>query len=114
MKTKLFLLVLFVMVSFFGSSKNRVPYFKGGEEALSAYILKSVTYPEYARDRCIEGKVYVRFKVNRSGIVSDVKVVKKVSRVLDEEAVRVISTMPRWESGRKSVEYTIPIVFQLK
>lgn len=94
------------------------PQFPGGEKALMEYLTRQIRYPAEARANGVQGIVAVVFVVGRNGAISDVKVVKRVSKEIDEEAVRVVEGMPNWEPGRLhdepvAVRYTLPIRFKL-
>lgn len=92
-----------------------MPVFPGN---VQKWISTHVKYPEIARDNGVQGKVFIQFVVERDGSVSNVKVARGVDPSLDKEAVRVISSMPKWKPGKQRekpvrVSYTLPIVFQL-
>jgi len=94
------------------------PEYPGGIEAMNKFIKTNIFYPEEAKKNGEQGNVYVEFVVNASGSVTDVKVVKSVSPLLDAEAVRVISMMPNWKPGTHdgkpcSIRYTVPIIFSI-
>ena len=94
------------------------PQFPGGMEALSQYLSSMIVYPAEAAKGRIEGKVLVSFTVNENGEVDDPKILKGIGSGLDEEAVRVVTKMPRWEPGIQggeavAVRYNLPINFQL-
>ena len=77
------------------------------------------TYPESAKKRGIQGRVYVQFTINKNGTVQDAIIMRGVDPALDKEAIRVISTMPEWNPGTqngKSVDskVTMPVEFSLK
>ncbi len=85
---------------------------------LGQYLSLNIVYPKAAKKANIQGRVAIRFVVNEDGSISDVMVEEGVSPELDEEAVRVISTMPRWRAGKQNgkpvkVQYTQPITFKL-
>ena len=95
-----------------------MPSFPGGKPAVVAYIAKSVKYPGPCIDNKIEGRVVCRFTITREGVVKDVAVTKSVDPLLDKEAVRVISAMPKWipakhNGERVDAKYTLPVVFRL-
>ena len=95
------------------------PEFPGGMEALLKYLAKSINYPESAIDNGIQGKVMVRFVVERDGSVSAVETYKSVDPALDKEAVRVVKTLPKWKPGRQQgkavrTRYIVPVVFRLQ
>ena len=95
------------------------PEFPGGMEALLKYLAKNINYPESAVDNGIQGKVMVRFVVERDGSVSAVETYKRVDPALDKEAVRVVKTLPKWKPGRQQgkavrTRYIVPVVFRLQ
>jgi protein TonB len=95
-----------------------VPEFPGGTEALSAYIQENLKYPEAALNKQQQGKVYVSFIVEKDGNITRVKIERGVSAELDEEAKRIVRSMPNWkpaEAGGKPVasRCRLPIFFQL-
>lgn len=98
---------------------EQMPQFPGGEPALLKYLNNSIKYPVIATENGIQGKVYIRFVVGKDGKVSKVEVVRGVDPSIDNEAVRVVKSMPAWSPGRQggrevSVSYTLPINFVLK
>lgn len=97
---------------------EKEPAFPGGEDALYEYIGKNIVYPRQAREAGIEGVVVVEFVVEPSGKLSNVIAKRKVAPSLDEEAVRVVKTLPAWSPGKqrgKAVRtlFRLPINFQL-
>jgi len=95
------------------------PEFPGGMEALLKYLAKNINYPESAVDNGIQGKVMVRFVVERDGSVSAVETYKSVDPALDKEAERVVKTLPKWKPGRQQgkavrTRYIVPVVFRLQ
>jgi len=97
---------------------EKMPEFPGGEPALREFIAKNIKYPPLAQENDISGKVYVRFVVTKTGAVGEVQVVRSVDKLLDDEAVRVVETLPNFKPGQQrgkavSVWYTVPIYFQL-
>lgn len=98
---------------------EQMPGFPGGEEALLKYISYHIEYPTMAVERGIEGRVTVRFVVNKDGYVQDVTVIRGVHELLDKEAVRVIQSLPRWNPGKQNgvavaVYYNVPVNFTLQ
>lgn len=97
-----------------------MPEFPGGQEALFAFLNKTVKYPKEAKENQIQGKVIVQFVVDKDGSVEDVQVVRSGGHpLLDEEAVRVAKNMPRWIPGKLRgepirVQYRFPVNFKLK
>jgi protein TonB len=99
---------------------DELPVFTGGDSTLLKYIANNTVYPAEARINKIQGKVVVRLIVEKDCSVSNVEVVKGVNPLLDAEAVRVVGTLPKFESPAKMggvavrVHYMIPISFALK
>jgi protein TonB len=97
---------------------ENMPEFPGGDLGLMKYIQKNVKYPPIAKEYNITGKVYISFVVDRSGSVTNVKVVRGVDKNLDAEAVRVIKSLPKYKPGKQrgkavKVMFTVPINFTL-
>lgn len=98
---------------------EKMPVFPGGDLGLRKWIASNVKYPNIARESGIEGKVYVRFCVTSTGKVEKVSIARGVDPILDKEAIRVVSKLPKWTPGEQrgkkvSVWYTVPINFQLQ
>lgn len=98
------------------SIAEQMPEFPGGIAALRKFIAKQIKYPEIAQQDKANGEVHVNFVINREGRVWYAKVVKPVHPALDQEAIRVIYSMPQWKPGvnhgeKVNVGYTIPIKF---
>ncbi len=97
---------------------EEMPSYPGGAEALYSYLNDNIRYPVVAMESGISGRVYVQFVVEKDGSVSDVKVVRGIGGGCDEEAVRVIQAMPKWNPGKQRgravrVLYSVPILFTL-
>ena len=97
---------------------ENMPIFPGGDLGLMKYIQKHVKYPAIAKEYNITGKVYVSFIVDKSGSVTNVKIVRGVDKNLDSEAVRVVKSLPKYKPGKQRgkavrVMFTIPINFTL-
>ena len=97
---------------------EQMPEFPGGDLALRKF-LGAVQYPRIAAENGISGKVYVYFVIDKTGNVTNVKVSRGVDSALDKEAVRKVSSMPRWIPGKQNgetvrVSYTVPINFVLE
>jgi periplasmic protein TonB len=94
------------------------PSFPGGEEARIRFLQENLRYPQMAREAGIQGTVFVTFVVERDGSVTDVRVLRGIGGGCDEEAVRVVRNMPRWQPGRQRgqpvrVQFNMPIRFVL-
>lgn len=95
------------------------PSFPGGEAALFEYLKKNIVYPTIAKESGIQGTVFVQFVVEPDGSVSNVKVLRGIGGGCDEEAVRVVKSMPRWNPGKQRgkpvrVYFNLPIRFVLQ
>lgn len=95
-----------------------MPKFKGGDEMLFKHLSKNVQYPDEAKNNQISGTVYVNFIVNTNGDIGNIRIIKGVHPLLDDEALRVVKNMPRWNPGKQqgkpiAVSYNLPITFSL-
>lgn len=95
------------------------PEFQGGMKELGEYLQNNLRYPASAQKVNAEGKVFVSFIVTKTGEITDVKLLKGIGFGADEEAMRVVQSMPRWKPGSQNgqsvnVRYNIPIKFQLE
>jgi TonB family protein len=97
---------------------EKMPQYRGGEEAMMKYVADNIKYPQEAKDKNISGRVFVSFVIEKDGSVNEVKVVRGIGGGCDEEAARVIKGMPKWEPGMQKgkpvrVNYMMPINFKL-
>ena len=92
------------------------PSFPGGRDSLMAFLKENLHYPQSAIDDRIEGTVCVRFVVRPDGTISNANVTQSVDPRLDEEALRVVRSMPNWKPSSKGVNtpYYLPIRFSLE
>ena len=95
-----------------------MPEFPGGQGALLKFLATNVRYPESAVKNGIEGRVSCSFVVGKDGAISEAEVIRGVSPELNEEALRVINSMPVWSPGKQrgkvvNVKYTVPVTFRL-
>ena len=128
---KVALMMLVLLFSFMTSTaqtkKNNMvfdmvevmPQFPGGQIAMMKYIMENMKYPEQAMKEGIQGRVTVRFIVEKDGSISDVKPVLSVHPLLNKEAVRVVESMPKWTHGKHNgkpvrVRFNLPVMFKLK
>ncbi|MGE0637565.1 MAG: TonB family protein [Bacteroidia bacterium] len=98
---------------------EEMPQYPGGNEALKKHIRDNVKYPQTAKEQAVSGTVYISYVVNAAGKVTNVKVWKSVSKDLDNEAVRVVSSLKDFTPGKQegkqvSVQMTIPVKFSLE
>ena len=97
-----------------------MPKFKGGESAMMEFLMMNMKYPQAAVKAKQQGRAIVGFVVRKDGTVSDVHITKSAGyAVLDEEAMRVVKSMPAWEPGKQkgktvNVKYNVPITFRRK
>ncbi|WP_161596808.1 energy transducer TonB [Chitinophaga vietnamensis] len=96
-----------------------MPEFPGGEAAMMKFLSKNIRYPHAATENGIEGTVFIQFVVNRDGTITDVKTTGAAKGGgLEEEAIRVVKTMPKWKPGRQNnqsvaVYFNLPVRFKL-
>ena len=94
-----------------------MPEFPGGETELLKYMARNVKYPAESIKNKEEGSLSLSFIINKDGSLSDIKVVKSLTPLLDAEAVRVVKNMPKWTPGKVKgkvvrVAYTTPITYK--
>lgn len=98
---------------------EEMPEFPGGTAKLLEYLQKNMRYPMKARESDIQGKVYVDFVVEPDGSISNVHVLRGIGGGCDEEAIRLVNSMPKFKPGKQHgtpvrVRYMVPIVFKLQ
>ena len=98
---------------------EKMPEFPGGDAALLQYIAENLNYPVISAENGVQGRVSCTFVVKADGSVSDAQVVRPLDPNLDSEAIRVLSTLPKFipgeQRGKKvAVKYSVPVRFQLK
>mgnify|MGYP004449196389 CR=1 FL=1 len=96
------------------------PSFNGGDaNEFSKWVNGRLQYPEIAKENGVQGRVTLQFTVEADGRVTNVKVLRGVDPSLDAEAVKVVSSSPKWKPGKQRdrnvrVTYTFPVIFQLR
>ena len=96
------------------------PKFQGGDaNGFAKWVNSRLVYPEIAKENGVEGRVTLRFTIDRDGRVQDVQVLASPDESLAREAVRVVSSSPKWEPGRQrdravKVSYTFPVIYRLR
>jgi len=95
------------------------PSFPGGDVARIRFLQENIEYPTMARESGIQGTVYVTFVVEPNGSVSGVRILRGIGGGCDEEAIRVIKAMPKWNAGKQRgkpvrVQFNMPIKFTLQ
>lgn len=98
---------------------EQMPEFPGGAAEMTRFIQKNIKYPMMARESDIQGRVYINFVVEPDGSVSNVTVMRGIGGGCDEEAVRIVNMMPKWNPGKQRgiavrCSFTVPIVFRLQ
>ena len=98
---------------------EEMPKFPGGEAELFHYISKNIHYPQEAKEKGIQGRVFIGFVIEKDGSVSNKRNLRGVDSELDAEAIRVVKSMPKWKPGKHNgefvrVSYQIPILFKLE
>ena len=97
---------------------EQVPEFPGGLEEFSRFLSTNIIYPKIARQNKTEGRVLIRFVVQRDGSITDLKILRGVSKEIDNEALRVLAICPKWKPGMQKgravrCSYVVPITFSL-
>ncbi|MEI6898243.1 MAG: energy transducer TonB [Bacteroidota bacterium] len=95
------------------------PGYPGGDEARIRFLQENIKYPEEAKELGTQGKVFVTFVVEMDGSITDVRVLRGIGSGCDEEAIRVVKSMPRWVPGKQRgqpvrVQFNLPIKFTLQ
>jgi protein TonB len=95
------------------------PRFPGGEKALYAFLRHNLKYPHLAREIGLAGKLLVGFVVQKDGTIKDIRIIRGIGSGCDEEVIRVINKMPRWEPGiqggkKVNVNFHMPVSFKLQ
>ena len=94
------------------------PSFPGGQGAMFSYISNNLQYPEKAKEKGVQGRVVVKFIVEKDGSISNVEVNQSVNLDLNNEAMRVIKNMPKWNPAKQNgtevrAYYYVPVTFRL-
>lgn len=98
---------------------EEMPEFPGGDEKLKTFLKNNTHYPPVAKEKQLEGIVYVKFIIDKTGKITDIELTKSSGHtILDEEAIRVVKSLPNWEPGKQrgqkvNVNYVLPISFEL-
>jgi TonB family C-terminal domain len=97
---------------------EKMPQFPGGDVALAHFLQKNLRYPMVAQANDISGKVYAQFVVDKTGAISDIKIVRGLDESCNEETIRILKLMPKWNPGMQNnkavaVYFTLPIHFTM-
>ena len=96
-----------------------MPEFPGGKLQLRRFVAENVIYPAEARKKGIEGTVFIKFEVKKTGKIGKVEIQKGVHELLDNESVKVVKSLPEFKPGMTesgkfvNIWYSIPITFKL-
>ena len=95
-----------------------MPEFPGGMDKMAKYLSENIKYPEEAKEKGISGRVFISYVIEKDGSVTEVKVMRSVNPLVDDEAVRVVKAMPKWKPGLQKgkpvrVNYILPVNFKL-
>ncbi len=98
---------------------EEMPEFPGGMAECLKFLAKNLKYPTIAQENGVQGRVIIQFVVNKDGSIVEPVVARGVDPYLDKEALRVVSTMPKWKPGKQlgkavRVKYTVPVTFKLQ
>ena len=98
---------------------EQMPAFPGGMGALMTYLATHIKYPPLAKESGIQGRVFINFVVEPDGSIDHVKVLRGIGGGCDEEAVRVVKSMPKWIPGKQRgkpvrVSFNLPVKFTLE
>ena len=98
---------------------EEMPEFPGGAAKMMEFIQKNIKYPMMARESDIQGRVFVNFVVEPDGTITNVTVMRGIGGGCDEEALRVVQSMPHWKPGKQRgsavrCSFTVPIIFKLQ
>jgi protein TonB len=98
---------------------SKMPIFPGGITALMRYITNNVDYSSRARENGIQGTVYLRFEVTKTGHIGKVELQKGIDELIDNAAIDVVKKLPKFEPGMHNgqavnVWFSIPISFKIK
>ena len=98
---------------------EQMPEYPGGMPAMMEFISKNIKYPAAAQQAKIQGRVTIQFIVNTEGNIINPRVLRSAAPLLDAEAIRLTTIMPKWKPGMQrgqavNVKYTVPIMFRLQ
>jgi TonB family protein len=133
MRTFAALAFIFMSLSVVGQKKGKIPVndtiyeqpeveegaeFPGGQDGLVDFLAKNIKYPIECSSAGIQGKVYIEFIIEKNGKVTNVKIKREIHPLLDKEATRVVTLMPKWKPARKRSQkarskYILPINYKI-
>jgi periplasmic protein TonB len=97
---------------------DSMPEFPGGQAEMYKFLADNIKYPNDCIEKGIQGKVYVKYVVMKDGSIHNIEIIKSAHKLLDEEAIRVVKSMPNWSPGTiqgtpVNVYYMLPISYSL-
>jgi protein TonB len=99
---------------------QQMPTYMGGQEAMAKFLAKNLKYPKNAQEAGIEGKVWIRILIAKTGELADIQVLKGITNCpeCNLEALRIVKMMPYWNPGIQNgnavnVYYNLPVIFKL-
>ncbi len=97
---------------------EEMPEYIGGEEARLQYLRDNIHYPQLAKEADVQGTVYITFIIDEGGNLTHLEVARGIGAGCDEEALRVLKSMPKWNPGKQDgkpvrVKYAMPVLFKL-
>ena len=97
---------------------EEMPEFPGGMAACLKFLMTNMKYPKEAKAKKVEGKVSVKFVIEKDGSISTPEIIRGGNPLLNDEALRVVNSMPKWKPGKQRgkvvrVGYTVPVIFKL-
>lgn len=98
---------------------EEMPSFPGGVGALNNWLDNNIQYPKQAKDTGVQGRVIIKFIIEKDGSISNAKVSRSLDTDLDNEALRLVKSMPKWNPGKQNgtearVRYSVPVNFRLQ
>lgn len=96
-----------------------MPQFPGGDAELLKFLAENIKYPKESQENGDQGRVICSFVIKSDGTLTNYKVIRGLTTLLDQEALRVLQAMPRWTPGTEggkpvAVKYTVPITYKLQ
>ena len=98
---------------------EQMPQFPGGDSKMFTYISRNLKYPTDAKNNNIKGRIFIEFVVEKDGSITNTKVLRGIGESFDQEALRVVKSMPNWKPGEQRgepvrVKVLLPIYFALR
>ena len=99
-------------------AENMPEFMGGGLDTFRKFVMSKLEYPQMARDMNIQGTVYIYFVINKEGVLTDLRIMRGVDPLLDNEVLSVVKDTPKWEPGKQrgnpvNVMFNMPVSFKL-